>query len=357
MGEIKLPEKAKLDKDIGFSEYAEINKKRLLLITFSFLSIGFLLGIIINTRTSYSLAGALWFSLSLLVTILTFFFYIIWKKAAIACYLLVTIVLITYLFFLELSINAAYVLYLFPVVVIVSFYLVGRVKGVIFSGVAFSVTVIYIILQPDIIGGMAFDLGALTNFVIGSVASIALIYFYETSLVEAHGMLVQTNRALEKLAITDALTGLHNRKWIDEEIEKRLQKRTKFALFVIDFDDFKRINDEYGHVAGDQSLQAFSALLKDGGRFNIGRWGGEEFIVFCDSATPEEAVKCAEGIRKTIENNNLCPHVKVTISVGIAIYELGDTSVTLIKRADKSLYQAKFQGKNRVCYIDAKDIN
>lgn len=352
-----MADKAKLDKDIGYSEYAEINKKRLLLVTFSILSIGFLLGIIINTRTSYSLGGALWFSLSLLATILTFFYYIIWKKATVASYALVTIVLITYLVYLELSINAAYVLYLFPVVAIISFYLVGRVKGAIFSAVAFAVTLVYIILQPDIMGGVAFDLGALTNFVIGAVASMLLILFYETSLVEAHGMLVQTNRALEELTITDALTGLYNRKWIDEEIEKRLKKGVKFSLFVVDFDDFKRINDEFGHVAGDQSLQAFANLMKGRDRVNIGRWGGEEFIVFCESTTPDGALKCANGLRKTIENNDLFPSIKVTISIGVSIYEPGDTSVTLIKRADKSLYKAKSQGKNRVCYLDAKDIN
>lgn len=111
-----MQEKPKLDKDIGFSEYAKINKKRLLLVTFSFLSVGFMLGIIINTRIFWSLGGTLWFSFSLLATVLTFIFYLIWKKASIACYALVGIVLITYLVYLELSINVAYVLYLFPVV-------------------------------------------------------------------------------------------------------------------------------------------------------------------------------------------------------------------------------------------------
>lgn len=354
-----MQEKPKLDKDIGFSEYAKINKKRLLLVTFSFLSIGFMLGIIINTRIFWSLGGTLWFSFSLLATVLTFIFYLIWKKASIACYALVGIVLITYLVYLELSINAAYVLYLFPVVSIIAFYLIGRVKGAIVSAVAFTITVIYLILKPDIMGEITIDLGALTNFILGSLSSMALILVYETSLVEAHGMLIQTNRALEEVAITDALTGQYNRKWIDEELEKRLEKGKKgagFALFVVDFDDFKQINDEFGHVAGDQALKAFSNLMRGRDRVNIGRWGGEEFIVFCESSTPEAALKCADGLRRTVEENDLFQPRKISISIGVAIYELGDTSVTLIKRADKSLYKAKSQGKNRVCYIDAKDI-
>lgn len=249
-----MQEKPKLDKDIGFSEYAKINKKRLLLVTFSFLSVGFMLGIIINTRIFWSLGGTLWFSFSLLATVLTFIFYLIWKKASITCYALVGIVLITYLVYLELSINVAYVLYLFPVVSIIAFYLIGRVKGAIVSAIAFAITIVYLILQPDIVGEITFDLGALTNFILGSLSSMALILVYETSLVEAHGMLIQTNRALEEVAITDALTGLYNRKWIDEELEKHLEKSKKgagFALFVVDFDDFKQINDEFGHVAGD----------------------------------------------------------------------------------------------------------
>ena len=103
-------------------------------------------------------------------------------------------------------------------------------------------------------------------------------------------------------------------------------------------------------------MKAFSNLMRGRDRVNIGRWGGEEFIVFCESSTPEAALKCADGLRRTVEENYLFQPRKISISIGVAIYELGDTSVTLIKRADKSLYKAKSQGKNRVCYIDAKDI-
>lgn len=353
-----MQRKKKVDLSIGFSEYAEINKKRMLFVTFIFLSIGFLVGIIVNSTVLWSLGGTLWFSFSLLVTIILFVLYIIYKNANIASFALTIIVLITYLIYLELSINAAFVLYLFPVVVIIAFYLTGRVKGIIISAVAFIITIIYLALQPELIGHVVFDLGALTNFILGSVSSMVLILIYETSLVEAHAKLIQANRVLEELAITDSLTGLYNRKWIDNEIDILLEKGKKdggFSIFVIDFDDFKRVNDEFGHIAGDQTLKAFANLMKGRERINIARWGGEEFIVFCESDTPEAAVKCANRIKQTVDDSDIFPQMKVTISIGAAVYMPGDTSVSLIKRADKSLYMAKSLGKNTVYCIDAED--
>lgn len=346
--------------DISFTDLMNAHKDRLIVITAIALMAGFLIGTIINLVSIRSIVGTLWFSISLGATVIVFISHLLWKKAKITSISLVVIVLITYSVYIEFSTSPITVLYMFPVVTIISFYLTGRAKGLAFSFAGFVITILYLTLQKRIFGVNYHDLGALTNFILGSSFSIALIFLYEFSLVSANKKQILTNRALEELAITDSLTGLNNRKWIDNEFSLRLEKAKKgqgFSIFIIDFDDFKKINDEYGHVAGDQALKAFSKLAKTIQHVKVGRWGGEEFIFFCESASFEEAVICAEKLKQIVSENDFFPLHKITISIGVASYLDGDTMVSLMNRADKGLYKAKEQGKNTISFVDLKDAD
>ena len=352
--------KTRQKSKISFTDLMNPHKDRLIVITSIALMTAFLIGIIISLVSIHSAAGASWFSISLGATIIVFISHLLWKKAKITSILLVMIVLITYSIYIEFSTSPITVLYMFPVIPIIAFYLTGRVKGLIFSFTTFVITILYITLRESIFDAHYFDFAALTNFILGSFFSIALIFLYEFSLVSANKKQILTNRALEELAITDSLTGLNNRKWIDNEFSLRLEKAKKgqgFSIFIIDFDDFKKINDEYGHVAGDQALKAFSKLAKTIEHVEVGRWGGEEFIFFCEKAGFEEAVMCAEKLKQIVSESDFFPLRKITISIGVASYLEGDTMVSLMNRADKGLYKAKEQGKNTIAFVDLKDID
>lgn len=159
---------------------------------------------------------------------------------------------------------------------------------------------------------------------------------------------------LRTLANTDELTGLFNRRYISEllieEIRRAARYNNALSLLIIDIDNFKTINDTHGHDAGDQVLQAFSKLLLEVNRDTdkVGRWGGEEFVVILPHASSDKALTLAERVRIKVVEDGFQPVDSFTVSIGIATYEEGDTAESLIKRADKALYSAKNQGKNRV---------
>jgi two-component system cell cycle response regulator len=154
---------------------------------------------------------------------------------------------------------------------------------------------------------------------------------------------------------TDALTGLYNRRFIVEKLEEemvRFQRNRKvFALIMADIDDFKQLNDTYGHDCGDAILKLVSATLSGNIRSidSLARWGGEEFLILLPE-TPENGARIlAERIREAIINRGFeYNEIRISLSLtfGIATYE-GDGNVEgLIKRADKAMYAGKHNGKN-----------
>jgi len=172
---------------------------------------------------------------------------------------------------------------------------------------------------------------------------------------------------LEKYNLTisstlDKLTGVYNRKHFEEALlflldSARLDK-TEFAVIMFDIDDFKGVNDKYGHQTGDEVLAKLSAEVnKCIGKDNIiGRYGGEEFILLLPNVNKEKAISMAEKIRATVEEARILGDKrKVTISIGIAMsaYEFLN-SQEIIERADQALYKAKNEGKNR-CVLWEKD--
>lgn len=160
-------------------------------------------------------------------------------------------------------------------------------------------------------------------------------------------------------ASLDPLTGIYNRRWLNgmfrRGIERALIDKAPVFLLMIDIDHFKKYNDTHGHLAGDQCLRLVATTLRDKLRPSdlLARFGGEEFSVLLSCAGSRESMAAAERLRQAvatrqIKNRDGSPLPSVTISVGMAGLKRGDSLETLIERADKALYQAKQQGRNRV---------
>lgn len=159
----------------------------------------------------------------------------------------------------------------------------------------------------------------------------------------------------EKLANTDSLTGAYNRRYLNEFTNDYLKivKREKidFSLLIIDLDDFKNINDTYGHEIGDQVLIQFVKVVRETIRENdlIIRFGGDEFILLLPNTSINNAKILAIKIINRISENNMIDEIKFFVSIGVSEYEEKDSNIDdIILRADNSLYEAKRAGKNRV---------
>lgn len=178
------------------------------------------------------------------------------------------------------------------------------------------------------------------------------------------GVLRQSREYVElKLAATrDALTGVANRGQLETQLRHLLDDYHNYegarglSAIFLDVDKFKRINDNYGHKAGDQVLVDLTRLLQHetySGEI-IARYGGEEFVVLCPDADLEAAVRRAERLRDAISSSSVggVSGLTVTSSFGVATAHLGDTVQTLLERADACLYRAKETGRNRTCWED-----
>lgn len=166
-------------------------------------------------------------------------------------------------------------------------------------------------------------------------------------------------RQLERDATVDGLTGLYNRRWLDERLPRlvgRFQRSEEpLALLMVDIDHFKRFNDEFGHLAGDQVLRSVAQTIQKDLRPTdlAARYGGEEMAVLLPDTTLEGARCAAERLRQKVSSTSVSGPdgttlPTVTISIGMASLQRDDTTQTLVDRADSALYRAKGKGRNRV---------
>jgi len=170
---------------------------------------------------------------------------------------------------------------------------------------------------------------------------------------------VKKRRMFERAAMFDGLTGIHNRRWLDETLHRLVkrheQDRGHLAVSLIDIDHFKKFNDTYGHDAGDHVLTAVAKSLAANLRPTdlVARFGGEEFVIIFPETSLADAATVAERVRKAIgsepmETDDGTKLPSVTISMGIAELEVGQTVPSLLKVADSAMYRAKRAGRNQV---------
>ena len=168
----------------------------------------------------------------------------------------------------------------------------------------------------------------------------------------------ELSEALKDAALRDPLTGLGNRRFlmerIIEETERANRKGEPYALAILDVDHFKSINDRFGHEAGDTALNQITQAIQNGLRtYDLcGRWGGEEFLVILPETSLDSALQVAERIRRDIQALTIGIHnrsdVRITVSLGITLYQAGEPYSQTLDRADNALLQAKAAGRNRI---------
>ncbi|WP_319523508.1 diguanylate cyclase [Breoghania sp.] len=180
----------------------------------------------------------------------------------------------------------------------------------------------------------------------------------QEEISQAHEALIEKNRELHRISITDSLTGIFNRKHVmdlfDMEFIRTQRYGIPFSVLIADLDHFKEVNDTYGHLAGDSVLRSIAKAMVESVRAcdHVGRYGGEEFVVVLPNTEIDGAMEMAERIRQTIRRvtfNNDGEEFSMTISMGVAVCQEDDKSVeTILKRADDALYRAKADGRDQV---------
>lgn len=162
------------------------------------------------------------------------------------------------------------------------------------------------------------------------------------------------NIKLEEIAVIDQLTGLFNRRKLDEllqaERDRYIRYSKVFSVILLDVDDFKKVNDTMGHAAGDDVLRDLSKILKENIRKvdALGRWGGEEFMIICPETDTQAAKMLAEKLRGLIESSLDVGGLSITCSFGVVTVDKLQTPEYILNEADHALYDAKNSGRNQV---------
>lgn len=190
----------------------------------------------------------------------------------------------------------------------------------------------------------------------------AQVIQFNEQLAETQRELARNERRLRAsearllaLSMTDSLTGLANRRRLDEFLPEAFQRAQRygepFSIIMADVDHFKRVNDSHGHATGDEVLQLFGSLLRSSVREIdlVARIGGEEFVLVLAATALDAAMICAERLRAGTPTLRLpVLHAALTASFGVVQYKAGDTIASLLMHADEALYVAKNAGRNRV---------
>jgi diguanylate cyclase (GGDEF)-like protein len=188
------------------------------------------------------------------------------------------------------------------------------------------------------------------------IVVVVFVLLFELTKIQGFIKLEQALKVINELAIRDELTGSHNRRHLIRLIENEKERTARlgglFCLCLLDIDYFKRINDTYGHNAGDTVLREFAATVQRQIRESdsFGRYGGEEFLLMLPETAIDEAHALAERVRTNIARLGFSdlPDLAVTVSIGIAEFRSGEAIAQTVARADEALYQAKSGGRNQV---------
>ena len=200
------------------------------------------------------------------------------------------------------------------------------------------------------------------------VKSMLRIKLLQDELARANEHLARANAELQRVAVTDALTGLHNRRNVEtllhDMFEHSIRLNEPLACAMFDIDHFKSVNDTYGHQAGDAVLEQLAGILEATAREidKVGRYGGEEFIVLLPGAGLDDAVTFAERTRQQVESHTFTfegGSLRRTISGGVAAFPHPRIAhrEALVKAADDALYVSKELGRNRVVRFDSPEFN
>jgi diguanylate cyclase (GGDEF)-like protein len=306
-------------------------------------------------ETAYFLFGAL----SLAVIINIFVLNTDNHKIAAWLYSSVLLVLVVYLI-LSGGVQTTGPLWAYPIVVII-ISLLGHLHGYFLS--------LFVLAAISVLMGFGDSYGITpqysdafkVRFIATLFALSTLVWSLEFSRAKAASLLKSLNSEILSISRTEQLTGLLNRRGFEEnfysEVNRSHRVNQSFTLALVGIDDFKSMNDRYGHLLGDEILKQIANQVQSQIRNidTLARWGGDEFAILIDRSILFESLYVAEKIRKTVEDINLEQSLirdQITISIGLAEYRAGQTMLELFDEADEALYLAKRSGKNCVRTTD-----
>jgi diguanylate cyclase (GGDEF)-like protein len=228
-----------------------------------------------------------------------------------------------------------HLIYKIVFIMFVSLVLISCIRVLVFHNDLISINDLYTLVAKELL------------FSILSACFIVMILYVFIQKEISH-----VNKKAINYAFKDALTGLYNRRYLDDFIKKFVslnKEDTNFAIVFIDIDRFKKVNDELGHSAGDCILKRLAVNFKSSIRPDdlLCRYGGEEFIIIFTDILKQDVIKKVEHIRSNIENRIFeCDKQKITISIGISFGKKNDDIYKVIEESDKALYMAKEAGRN-----------
>ena len=191
---------------------------------------------------------------------------------------------------------------------------------------------------------------------------IVIFLIYRNSVLKRYSKkIVSINKELEIVSTTDGLTKINNRRKIELILEIQIESisrtNNELSIILLDIDNFKQVNDKFGHEVGDKTLITFSSILKEHIRptDSVGRWGGEEFLIVCENSDLDSAYNLANRLRELIQENNFEVIGKCTASFGVASFERNHSKTKFVSNADAALYKAKDEGRNKVVRYNSED--
>jgi diguanylate cyclase len=311
------------------------------------------------------------FSLPLLCTIIVFLLILLRLnriklytfESSVFCLVFVFFLSKTYMDFYNLiqagdTLASSNLIYI-PLLYMLGFTLLGKRKGFV-SALVFLISLMFLglIFVNQSAGTFAIIQNALQmlELLLVSISSILLLYLL-AYIGEQHFKSHVQAEVNARLANTDSLTQVDNRRHlevhIDREINRAARQKQPLAILMLDIDHFKKINDQFGHAAGDSVLINIAQMIRQNLRSmdHFGRWGGDEFICVASNTDLETAKILAERIRQEVEAARFPDTPTVKCSIGIAPFIKGDSLSDLLSRADKGLMQAKAAGRNCVVCI------
>lgn len=234
-----------------------------------------------------------------------------------------------------------------------------RIKSLLlFSGLCLTIAII-LAIESSLVD--ASDVSIVTYWQRHYIPLTAILLFiagYAVWEYRAHRKAEITSKQLEKIAKTDMLTGAYSRHFLVDQVTGEIAEARRYGqkigLLMLDIDHFKHINDQFGHVAGDQVLKDLVARIQGQLREadTRARWGGEEFLVLLPHCTLDDTLGLAEKLRKSIADNAFPEVGSVQISIGVSEYRPLETFIEWLNRTDRAMYRAKSEGRNTVRAAD-----
>ena len=234
-----------------------------------------------------------------------------------------------------------------------------RMKSIIlFCGLCAIIFILFILESSNADASNIFTVEYRRRYFATVTVIVMLMAGYAAWEFRAHHRAETDSQKLEKIANTDMLTEIYNRRYFmrrtNDEIAEALRYGQTIALIMLDIDHFKSINNRFGHLAGDKVLKALAAKIHGQLRSVdlLARWGGEEFIILMPHCNISDAAHLAEKLRKTVSEKPFDDVGDVHISLGAAQYRQGEEFDQWLQRADRALYRAKSEGRNTVRAIN-----